>query len=1106
MKKSDNKKDNSANEKKSFFYVAIGASAGGLEAIETFFTNMPENSGLGFIVIQHLSPDYKSLMVELLSKKTKMPVHRAEDGMLVLPDNVYLIPPKKNITIFHGKILLTDQDYSKGINLPIDIFLRSLAEDQGEKAIAVILSGTGSDGTRGVRTIKEFGGMVIVQNEESAKFDGMPRAAISTGLADFILAPEDMPAQILSFVKYPLLSQSLKTDAVFAAGDEMSHIFAILRDRCKVDFTFYKPSTVNRRIERRITVTKSENLKDYLLLLKDNPNEVNTLFRELLIGVTSFFRDQSAFDYLESVAIKDIIKRANNKEIRLWVTGCSTGEEAYSLAILFREAMEELGVNVDIKIFATDIDKEALQFASAGSYPDSVAADLPPRILAKYFYKKDEHFQIIRNIREMVVFAQHNLIKDPPFTNIDMISCRNLLIYLQPVLQKKILEFFNFSLKTDGVLFLGTSETIGDAIEYFEPLDQKLKIYRSKGKNKLFTNSSVNLLVTDTRSRTLKESYSNARFASRIASEDKLLERFIETISGDILPLTIVVNEHLEVQHIIGDTEGYFKLPAGKISNDITKMASKDLAIPISTGIQKVLKEKKEVRFSNIRLQKDDKKQTLELRIKPLVQKKGQSTMAAILLYPVKEEEQRESQLGTDSYDLSLEAEQRIKDLESELQFSRENLQATIEELETSNEELQATNEELLASNEELQSTNEELQSTNEELFTVNAEYHSKIIELSELHNDVDNLLTSSHIGTLLLDENLDIRKFSPQAASIFKLLSSDIGRPITHISHNISSVDPILLIKRVQFNNVPESQEIILDNGLIFLMRIIPYKIGPKVFSGVVVSFIDINDIKKVDIALKESDKKYLKLFETMAQGVVYQASDGRIISANQAAERMLGLTLDQMMGRTSFDPRWRAVNEDMSELPGEEHPSMVALRTSKEVNNFIMGVFNPKINQLTWIKISAVPLFKDGESKPYQVYATFDDITDIKVSEAALIDAKSQYETLIDQLPYGFALHEMLFDEGGGPFDYRFIRVNKVFEEITGLKSDRIKGKTVLQVIPDIETKWIEMYGEVVTSGKSITFKDYNRSLNKHFEVKAFNTEKNKFITIFTEKKADL
>ena len=464
------------------YCIGIGASAGGLEAIETFFTHMQADSGFAFVVVQHLSPDYKSLMVELLSKKTAMQVLRAEDGMVVEANKVYLIPPKKNLTIFHGKLLLDEQDYSRGLNLPIDIFLRSLAEDQAEKAVGIILSGTGSDGMRGTRTIKENGGMIMVQSEDSAKFDGMPRSAISTGLADFVLPPEDMPKQLLAFAKHPFTAKTERAEALLSDEDGLTRIFALLREKSKVDFTYYKPTTVTRRIERRMSVNQFDNIRDYVSYLQEYPGEIMALYRELLIGVTSFFRDQEAFNLLGEKWLPELIENSSNREIRFWVSGCSTGEEAYTFAILARECMERIGKYFDVKIFATDVDKDAILRAGAGVYPASIAADLSPRLLAKYFYNRDDNFQIARNIREMVVFAQHNLIKDPPFTNIDLVSCRNLLIYLQPVLQKKVMDLINFSLNPKGLLVLGTSETIGDMTNHFEPLSQKLKIYRSTGR------------------------------------------------------------------------------------------------------------------------------------------------------------------------------------------------------------------------------------------------------------------------------------------------------------------------------------------------------------------------------------------------------------------------------------------------------------------------------------------------------------------------------------------------------------------------------------------------------------------------------------------------
>jgi two-component system, chemotaxis family, CheB/CheR fusion protein len=813
-------------------YVAVGASAGGLEAIDLFFSNMAHDSGLAFIVIQHLSPDHKSLMKEILSKKTAMPVHRAEDGMRVLANNVYLIPPKKTLTIQQGHLVVRDQEHVRGtINLPIDMFLHSLAQDQADKAVAVILSGTGSDGMRGVRGIKEFGGMVMVQKEESAKFDGMPRSAISTGLADFILSPAEMPEDLLAYMRHPYVAKSRQSAIPGEDEDVMTRIFSVLRDQFKVDFTQYRATTISRRIQRRMSINRLDQIHDYLTYLQTYPSEAATLFRELLIGVTRFFRDPAVFDALSQTWLPELLRRNRNQELRFWVAGCSTGEEAYTLAMLIKEAMLQANVSRDVKIFSTDIDRDAILFAANGKYPESIVADVPPDLLSRHFHKSRESYQVARNIREMVVFAQHNLIKDPPFTRIDCITCRNLLIYLQPKLQQKVLQNFNFSLNPNGLLLLGTSETIGEMGEFFTPLDQKGKIFKTTGRlSHPAAPRSMDALPQDFNRRGVRKSLP--------ADSDRLLERLTGILDQE-LPLTAVVNEQMEVLHIIGDTSAFFRVPSGKASSDISKMAVKELTIPLSTGIQKVFRSNEAMRFSNIRIGQGDQTKVVDLRITPLPCKKNQDPLVAVFLSETVTAPNGAAPFSH-AYDLTHEAEQRISDLEQELQFNRENLQATVEELETSNEELQATNEELLASNEELQSTNEELQATNEELYTVNTEYQTKITELSQLHMDIDNLLNASQIGLLLLDENMEIRRFSPKILDFFHLRDSDIGRPLVNMTHQLVEVDPFQIIEEVQASGKMAEQDVRTRDGRWHLMRVAPYAVTPSIFSGTLVSFMD--------------------------------------------------------------------------------------------------------------------------------------------------------------------------------------------------------------------------------------------------------------------------
>lgn len=881
------------------YIVGIGASAGGLEAIEAFFKKMPANSGLAFVVVQHLSPDYKSLMAELLSKHTEMPVHRSEDGMVVEKNNIYLIPPRKNLTVFHGRLLLKEQVRTEGLNLPVDIFLRSLAEDVNDRAIAIILSGTGSDGTRGIRAIKERGGMLMVQDEESAKFTGMPNNAIATGLADFILAPEEMPQQLLSFIKHPY-SGTPETDIIPEGGTSITRIFSLLREKCKVDFTYYKPSTVMRRIERRVSINQLSDLTEYVRFMEANPQEISTLYQELLIGVTCFFRDEFVFQEFNEKWLPQIIQQLQGDDLRLWVAACSTGEEAYSLAMLLAEYREQSGHYFRVKIFATDIDQTAVEKASTGLYPASIAADVPPELLNKYFLRKEDNFQITQKIREMVVFAHHNLIKDPPFTNINIISCRNVLIYLQPILQKKILELFNFSLIKDGLLLLGTSETIGDMVDYFDFISSKAKLYQSKGNYKMpgnvsseprsFANNSFQPSFTTSFNRPNLNRF----------SEDWVLERFINGISNDILPFTMLVNEDMQVSHTFGDAKDYLSYPSGKISSDVTKIVIKDLSIPIATGIKKALKGS-EIVLSNIRIYDREQLRTVTLKIKNLPGKKSQEKLLAII---ISETAEPNKSFLTEplSYDVDQDARQRISDLEQELQFSRENLQATVEELETSNEELQATNEELLASNEELQSTNEELQSVNEELYTVNAEYQGKITELTLLNNDLDNLFNSTDIATLFLDENQEVRRFTQQLEAIFHIRKSDIGRPFYHLSHSLLDTNLNYIINEVSSQQCPFEKELQTADGTWYLLRVLPYAVSDSVYAGVILTFVNIDKLKRTETELRIREQEERERLANLAlysdDAITLQDLDGNIVTWNRGAEKLYGWTEQEALG----------------------------------------------------------------------------------------------------------------------------------------------------------------------------------------------------------------
>lgn len=970
--------------------VCVGASAGGLEAIESFFTNMPVKNNLAFVVIQHLSPDHKSLTVEILSKKTEIPVLRAEDSMEVHAGSIYLIPPRKNLSIFHGKLLLQEQEHNRGINLPIDVFLRSLAEDQEEKAVAIILSGSGSDGMRGVRAVKHASGMIMVQDPKTAQFDGMPSAALSTGMADFVLPPEEMPGQLIAFTEHPHVVSQSAAHVLSGEEDGMTQLFALLRERCKVDFTYYKPNTVLRRVDRRMTINQVETTQEYYEYLNSYPSEINTLFRELLIGVTSFFRDPAVFQALQEKYIPELIESTAGREIRVWVAACSTGEEAYTIAILIKNGLEELGVHRDVKIFATDIDREALQFGAAGKYPESIAADIPEPLLTKYFFRREGHFQVSRTVREMVVFAQHNIIKDPPFTSMDLVSCRNLLIYLQPVLQEKVLQFFQFSLRKGGILLLGSSETVGEAARNLETLDTKAKLFRSKNRLSAVPSVSGGSTAGDTRFRALIERAGTAR-ASYHNQGDRVLERFLEAISPEFVPSGVIVNEELEVLHVIGETRPFFRFPAGRPTMQLDKIVVRELAVPVITGTQKAFREGKPLRFTGILIESGDKPVTVDLSILLLEGRGGLNALAAVLI----EEHERDERVGMDpkaTFDLSQAAEDRISELEQELQFSKENLQATIEELETANEELQATNEELLASNEELQSTNEELQSTNEELYTVNTEYNAKIIELSELTNDVQNLFGSHDVGLLILDENLEVRRLSPGIQSLLDAGEGDLGRPLHKLRSKLRGFDLFEALRGCEETERKSEWEVQNEEGKWFLLRVAPYAVGPEESSGVVIFSVEISRQKEAEKALQEQEKRYRLLVETTdAIPWEYSIPDDEWTYVAPQVEAVLG-----------FSPaEWRDYEFWMQRMHPEDRgwaSEYCADASSRGESHVFEYRFRRKDGEYIWLRDLVTVEMSEG--KPVRLRGFMIDITDRRNREEQVQRLADEKELLLREL----------------------------------------------------------------------------------------------------------
>jgi two-component system CheB/CheR fusion protein len=842
--------------------VGIGASAGGLEAFEQFFARVPVKSGLAYIVVQHLDPTQKAMLAELLQRVTSLSVREASEQMRVEADHVYVIPPNAELSLVHGLLHVMPPTGPRGMRLPVNVLFSSLARDQGASAIGVVLSGMGSDGTLGLLALKAVGGLTVVQEPSSAQFDSMPRSAIAAGCADIVALPADMPGRILACVAWDSQSKSPIADAgpdptptdepVDPPADNIESIFSLLRRRTRHDFSLYKPSTLNRRIERRMAIHGLAAVAEYVRFLRQNPQEIDLLFKELLIGVTSFFRDAAVWQYMLDTALPALLaSRGGETKFRAWVAGCSTGEEAYTLAIVFTEAIQRLPEHRDcsLQIFASDLNPDAIATARAGRYPATIGASMQPEVVARYFTLQGGALVVGKPIRDRVLFAQHDVVLDPPFTRLDILSCRNLLIYFDATLQRRLLPLFRYSLRPGGLLLLGSSETVGSFSKLFEPVDSKLRLYLRRHTQSAagpeFLLKSFPPLLKLTKDTPMPSSPNAAQgFDSLQAAADHVLLQVHA-------PPAVVVNAAGDIVYISGRTGKYLEPAAGKANWNFHAMVRESLREPVANALRQAVTKDEAVHVRGLRLAMAGGMQGVDVTVQPLHEPAALQGTLMIVFRDVAALVRSGRRTAASAAQATHSTE--VQQCRDEIQSLREENRASKEELQSANEELQSTNEELQSANEELTTSKEEMQSMNEELQTVNAEMQSKLDDLALAQSDLKNLLNSTEIAMLFLDQNLNVRRFTDRAAKIINLRESDIGRPLSDLTTSLHYPtlpdDAHETLRTLVFSE----KQIQTSDQRWFSVRIMPYRRLDNVIDGAVITFVDITATKQVEATLRK-------------------------------------------------------------------------------------------------------------------------------------------------------------------------------------------------------------------------------------------------------------
>jgi two-component system, chemotaxis family, CheB/CheR fusion protein len=826
--------------------VAIGASAGGLEAFTELLTHLPNDTGMAFVLVQHLDPKHESMLTELTSRSTKMPVLQVKNGMGIEPNHVYVIPPNTTMTIYDHTLQLKAREEIRGQHMAVDSFMRALAEAQGNKAIGVILSGAGTDGTLGLAEIQAQGGVTFAQDETSAKYDGMPRSAIATGSVDFVLPPAEIARELTRIARHPSVARPAKDEAGELAPEQhmgLNTIFQLVRKSTGVDFTHYRHTTIRRRIQRRMIVHKIDTLPRYVKYVQQNPAELKALYQDMLVNVTSFFRNPASFDALKTRVFPGFLKdRSADTPIRIWAPGCSSGEETYSLAIALLEFLGDKASSVPIQIFGSDVGEVSINKARNGLYPENIQGDVSADRLRRFFVKVEGGYRINKNVRDMSIFAQHNLLSDPPFSQMDLISCRNLLIYLEAPLQKNVISLFHYALKPHGFLVLGNAESVGAMTSLFALEDRANKIYSKRSTG---VRAPVAFAMGHRGERA--EPGGRPHVVPRQEAPWNAVEaqkEFDRRLLQQFSPAAVFVDDGLEVVHSRGNVDPYLKLSSGRPTLSILKMAREGLLLELRNAINRAKKDHINVRRENVEVKADHSVRDVSFEVIPLRVTHTHEPYLMIVFEEADAEprhlpRRRAAALRTQA------SSKRIMKLQQELAITTEYLHNVIERQEATNEELQSANEEILSSNEELQSTNEELetakeelQSANEELTTVNDELRSRNQEITQANNDLNNLLTSIDVAVVMLGSDLAIRRFTPEAQKLLGLIPADMGRPFSNINAGLNMGDLQKAVTQVMNDFTPVEQSVGVRSGKAYRMRITPYRTSENKVEGAVLTF----------------------------------------------------------------------------------------------------------------------------------------------------------------------------------------------------------------------------------------------------------------------------